>query len=93
MRIVSENVTASRSAIQLRHAIIHHDNIRVITRVSLNCLEPGANHLDDIVLTLDNQFSQRSADALLVIRYQHPHASIAEVFMPKPEQFEGLKAR
>ena len=64
----SDDVSASRRAIKVRHPIVHQYDIGAVPVVSMNRLQTGADHLNHLVAEMLNKLRQGGAHAFLVVR-------------------------
>jgi len=66
-RVLRNDVAAGGRAIQFRHPIIHQNDVWLVTIVSLDGFESGANDFNDFVLAMRNQRRQSCSNTSLVV--------------------------
>ena len=88
-RISRQDVPARGRAIQMRHIVVHEDNVRTVAVIGLDRFETRADYFDDFVFELGNESGQRRADGSLVISYQHAHGHFCRTFHATASIIEG----
>ena len=78
------DVAAGSHAIEFRHPIIHQNDVGLMSRVSLDRLEPGADHFHNLVFAAIDQGCQAGAHTFLIVCNKNAHtlAPDAEASMP-----------
>ena len=67
VRILGENMTTSGAAIQFRHSVIHQNEIGFVERVTVDRLQTGAHHRDDVVSAPTDHVGESGPEAALVV--------------------------
>ncbi len=58
VRMMGQNIATGGGAIELGHAVVHDDDIRLVTGICLDGLQAGADDLDYFMLALVYELGQ-----------------------------------
>ena len=83
--VLGNDIAAGGGAVQLRHPIVHQDNVGLVAIIGLDGFEAGANHFYDFMLAMGNERRQRCSHTSLIVSDEYAHTGFTELFMPRTE--------